>query len=315
MAERRSVRAGRRRVTVHRPEKVLFPEDGITKQDLVDHYLGVARRMLPHLRGRPLMMVRHPDGIGGQAVVQKNVPAHFPDWIRRAELPKRGGAVTHVLCEDTATLAYLADQACVTPHRWLSRSDRPGHPDRLVFDLDPSEGAGFEDVRWAARRVRGLLAELGLPVLVMTTGSSGLHVVVPLDRRTGFDDVREFASSAAELLAARHPDRLTTEQRKAARAGRVYLDVQRNAYAQTAVAPYAVRALPGAPVAMPIARDELDDPDLTARRWTLADAAERARADPWSAGPARPRLLRAARRRLTEYAYEHEHGAGEGGGR
>jgi bifunctional non-homologous end joining protein LigD len=300
--ERRTVRAGGRNVTVHRPGKVLFPDDGITKQDLLDHYRAVAPRMVPQLRRRPLMMVRYPDGVGEHPVVQKHVPSHFPDWIRRAELPKEGGVVTHVLCDDTATLLYLADQACVTPHRWLSKADRPDHPDRLVFDLDPSDGAAFEDVRWAAVRVRELLEELGLPVLLMTTGSSGLHVIALLDRRTPFDDVREFTTAAAAVLARRHPDRLTTEQRKSRRKGRVYLDVQRNAYAQTAVAPYAVRALPGAPVAMPLAREELDDPELTARRWTIATAAERARADPWSDAPRRGRSVRPARRRLAEYA-------------
>lgn len=229
------------------------------------------------------------------------MPDHFPGWIRRAELPKQGGTVLHPVCDDTPTLLYLADQACVTPHRWLSRTDAPDRPDRLVFDLDPSEGSGFEDVRWAAQRLCELLEEeLRLPVLLMTSGSSGLHAVVPLDRGAVFDEVRAFASDAAGgVLAARHPDRLTTEHRKADRRGRVYLDVQRNAYAQTAVAPYAVRALPGAPVAMPLAREELDEPELTARRWTLVTAAARAREDPWADAPRRGRSLGPAARRLA----------------
>lgn len=295
------IRAGRHRITLRRPEKVLFPDDGFTKRDLVGYYRSVARRMVPQLRGRPLMMIRHPDGIDGQGVVQKNVPEYFPEWIRRVELPKRNGTVTHALCDDTATLLYLAGQACVTPHRWLARADALDHPDRLVFDLDPSEGAGFGDVRWAALRVCGLLEEeLGLPVQLMTTGSSGLHVLVPLDRKSPFDDVRDFANAAAGLLARRHPGRLTTEQRKADRRGRVYLDVQRNAYAQTAVAPYAVRARPGGPVAMPLARGELDDRALTPGRWTLTTAADRVRDDdPWAQAP-RGRSLRTARRRLAE---------------
>ncbi|MEV6314059.1 non-homologous end-joining DNA ligase [Streptomyces sp. NPDC051776] len=311
MSEQRGMRAGGRTIALHRPDKVLFPDDGFTKADLAEHYRAAARRMLPHLRDRPLMMVRHPDGIGEQTVVQKNVPAHFPGWIRRAELPRRGergpggsgtrrgSTVTHVVCNDTATLVYLADQACITPHRWLARTDRPDHPDRLVFDLDPSEGTDFEDVRWTAHRVCELLDELGLPVLLMTTGSSGTHALVPLDRSASFDGVRAFAASAAGLLAERHPDRLTTEQRKADRKDRVYLDVQRNAYAQTAVVPYAVRALPGAPVAMPFAREELDDPELSARRWTMATAADRLTGDdPWSPAP-RGRSLRVAERRLS----------------
>ncbi|KAF4408102.1 MULTISPECIES: non-homologous end-joining DNA ligase [Streptomyces] len=303
MSDTRQIRVGRRTLDISRPDKVLFPDDGITKADLVEHYRAVARRMVPQLRERPLMMVRHPDGIAKKALVQKNAPDYFPDWVHRAEMAKEGGTVTHVVCDDAATLAYLAGQACVTPHRWLSRADRPDHPDRLVFDLDPAEGAGFGDVRHAARQVCGLLDSLGLPTLLMTSGSSGLHVVVPLDRQADFDSVRSFARHVAEVLAERHPDRLTTEQRKADRKGRVYLDVQRNAYAQTAVAPYAVRALPGAPVATPIGREELDDPELTARRWTMATIGERLAAeDPWSGMPRRGRSLRSAESRLARAA-------------
>ncbi|WP_069813434.1 non-homologous end-joining DNA ligase [Streptomyces sp. TP-A0874] len=301
MSDQRTVRIGKRTIEISRPDKVLFPDDGITKSDLVDHYRRVARRMVPQLRGRPLMMLRHPDGIAGEGIVQKNAPAHFPDWVRLAELPKQGGTVTHVLCEDAATLVFLADQACITPHRWLSRADRPNHPDRLVYDLDPSDGTGFPEVRWAAQRLCGLLDGLGLPTQLMTTGSRGLHVIVPLDRRMDFDGVRAFARDTAELLAGRHPDRLTTEPAKADRGARVYLDTQRNAYAQTAVAPYAVRAIPGAPVAMPITREELDDPGLDARRWTMAATAERLdQADPWGGMPRRGRSLHSARSRLAE---------------
>ncbi|MCG6494206.1 non-homologous end-joining DNA ligase [Kitasatospora sp. A2-31] len=294
-----TVRAGRRTVTVRRPEKVLFPDDGLTKADLVAYYRTVAAAALPHLRGRPLMLERHPDGVGDRGFVQKDTPEYFPSWIHRAELPKEGGTVDYVLCEDTATLVYLADQACTTLHRFLSRADRPDHPDRLVFDLDPPSGAGFAPVRDAALLLRTALEdELGLPTLAMTTGSRGLHVVVPLDRRAPFDDVRAFARELADLLAARHPDRLTTAARRQARQGRLYLDTQRNAYAQTAVAPYSVRALPGAPVAAPLAWAEVEQPEFTARRWTLADADELAERDPWNPAP-RPRSLGAAHRRLA----------------
>ncbi|MFD7256592.1 non-homologous end-joining DNA ligase [Streptomyces sp. NPDC059874] len=291
------MRSGRRTVEISRPDKVLFPGDGITKADLADYYRTVARRMLPHLRGRPLMLERHPDGIDGPAFMQKDVPDHFPDWIHRAELPKEGGTVTYVICDDTATLLYLATQACTTPHRFLSKADRPEHPDRLVFDLDPA-GEDFAPVREAAFGLHQLLDELELPSSLMATGSRGLHVVVALDRRTPFDDVRAFARDVAAVLAARHPDRFTTEARKKARRGRLYLDIQRNAYAQTAVAPYAVRARPDAPVAAPLAWSELDDPDLTSRRWTLATVDGLLKADPWQDLP-RPRSLRRARSLLT----------------
>ncbi|MEW1892768.1 non-homologous end-joining DNA ligase [Streptomyces sp. NBC_00523] len=278
---------------ISRPDKVLFPDDGLTKADLAGYYRTVARRMLPHLRDRPLMLERFPDGIGGQGFMQKDVPGYFPDWIHRVELPKEDGTVTYPIADDTATLVYLAGQASVTPHRFLSRADRPHHPDRLVFDLDPP-GDDFAPVREAALGLHGLLDELELPSLVMTTGSRGLHVVVALDRRDDFDAVRGFARAVADALVTRHPDRFTTEARKKARGGRLYLDVQRNAYAQTAVTPYAVRARPGAPVAAPLAWEDVDDPALDARRWALRDADALADRNPWHQPP-RPRSLCRAR--------------------
>lgn len=302
----RTVRAGRRSVEVHRPDKVLFPGDGgakeYTKGDLVDYHRSVARFMLPHLRGRPLMLERHPDGIGGPRFMQKHTPENYPEWITRVELAKEGGTVCHTVCDDTATLLYLADQAALTLHRWLSRVGRVERPDRMVFDLDPSEAGdsrdGFEAVREAARLLGELLDELKLPSAPMTTGSRGLHVVVPLNGRHDFDEVREFARDVTDTLVAAHPDRLTTAARKKDRGDRLYLDVQRNAYAQTAVVPYTVRAKPGAPVATPLAWDQLDEPGLDARRWTVADAVDQARTDPWAGVLTRGRALGPARRRL-----------------
>lgn len=290
---------GGRTVEIHRPDKVLFPDGGWTKADLARYYRRVARRMLPHLRDRPLMLERHPDGVAGPQFLQKEAPGHYPPWVRRVQVAKEGGTVTHVVCDDTATLLYLADQACVTLHRWLATASRPRCPDRLVFDLDPP-GEDFEPVRRAARALHDLLDELRLPSAAMTTGSRGLHVLVPLDRTADVDEVREFARAVAEVLAARHPDELTTAARKEARGGRLYLDVQRNAYAQTAVAPYTVRALPDAPVAAPIGWEELDDPKLTARSWTIATMPERLDHDPWRELPRRGRSLGSAGRRLAQ---------------
>ncbi|MCG7202557.1 non-homologous end-joining DNA ligase [Streptomyces arenae] len=299
--ERRPVRAGRRTVEVHRPGKVLFPGgDGApeyTKADLVEYYRSVAPFLLPQLRGRPLMLERYPDGLDGPRFMQKNTPDHYPEWIERAEVAKEGGTVTHVVCDDTATLVYLADQACLTLHRWLSRATAPDRPDRLVLDLDPA-GEDFAAVRETAGWARDLLDRLGLPSAPMTTGSRGVHLVVPLNGRHHFDEVRAFARDLAELLAAEHPDRLTTAVRKEERGDRLFLDMGRNAYAQTAVAPYTVRARPGAPVAVPLTWDQLADPAVDARRWTIADAADQARTGPWAEVPGRGRALGPARRRL-----------------
>ncbi|OEV30436.1 ATP-dependent DNA ligase [Streptomyces nanshensis] len=290
-----------RDIGISRPEKVLFPGDGITKSELAGHYRSVASRAVPRLRGRALMMERHPDGIGGKPLMQKNVPGYFPDWVRTAELPKEGGTVRHAVCDNGDTLVYLAGQACITPHRWLSKTDRPDDPDLLVFDLDPSGSADFDDVRWAASCVGGLLEAVELPTQLMTTGSRGIHVIAALDRKSDFDTVRAFARRVSQVLVGRHPGRLTDEPRKADRGDRIYLDIQRNAYAQTAVAPYSVRARPGAPVATPIAWSELDDPQLRPDRWTVRNIAGRLREDdPWAKVSARGRSVRAADRRLSD---------------
>ncbi|WP_369217477.1 non-homologous end-joining DNA ligase [Streptomyces flavofungini] len=297
----RTVRAGRHTVTLHRPEKTMFPAHGggaaHTKADLFDYYRSVAPFMLPHLRGRPLMLERHPDGVEGPRFMQKDTPDHYPEWITRVEVAKQGGTVDHTVCDDTATLLFLADQACLTLHRWLSRTNRIDHPDRLVFDLDPAKD-DFEAVRDAARLLGGLLDDIGLPSALMTTGSRGVHVVVPLNGRHDFDDVRSFAKDVADTLADAHPERLTTAARKEARGDRLYLDVQRNAYAQTVVAPFSVRAKPGAPVAVPLAWEQLDDPAVHAGHWTIENALEQAHSDPWAGILSRGRALGPARRKL-----------------
>ncbi|WP_037577672.1 non-homologous end-joining DNA ligase [Phaeacidiphilus oryzae] len=299
--EARTFRVSGRSVELSRAEKVLFPDDGITKADLAEYYRAASARMLPQLRGRPLMLERHPDGIGDAGFMQKDVPDYFPDWIHRVELPKEGGTVSYPLAEDAAALVYLVGQGCTTLHRFLSRADRPDDPDRIVFDLDPP-GDDFAPVREAALRLRPLLEEeLRLPTQVMTTGSRGLHVIVPLDGRSSFDEAREFARGVAEVLAGRYPESLTTAPRKQARKGRLYLDVQRNGYGQTAVTPYAVRARPGAPIAAPITWEDVEDPELGPRRWTLADADALLADDPWSPSP-RGRSLAAAARRLSALA-------------
>ena len=184
---------------------------------------------------------------------------------------------------------------------WLSRTSRPHHPDRLVFDLDPG-GEDFSPVRQAARDLRQVLEDLGLAPYLMTTGSRGLHLWVPLDRKTPYDRVRAFAQDAAELLARRHPERLTTARQVEDRGGRLFLDTARNAYAQTAVCPYAVRARPGAPVATPLDWEELDDADLSPTRYTMENLRRRLgqKEDPWRGFLQEARALRDARQKLDE---------------
>ena len=279
------ITAGGITVSLSHPDKVLFPADGITKEDLARYYADVAGRMLPWLRDRPITMVRYPDGLDGQRFFQKNAPSYFPGWIRRAEVGKEGGTVEHAVCDKPATLVYLANQACIEIHTFTSRVDKLGAPDQMVFDFDPPDGERFADVRRAALRARDLLSgELGLTSFARTSGGRGLHVHVALNRRADFDAVRAFARRAADVLARRHPDVITTEQRKDKRGDRVYADIMRNAYAQTVAASYGVRARQGAPVATPLSWAEVEDDDLAPGRFTMTTVRARldGGADPWA---------------------------------
>jgi bifunctional non-homologous end joining protein LigD len=297
------ITAGGIPVPLTHPGKILFPADGLTKEDLARYYADVADVMLPWLRDRPITMVRYPDGLGGQRFFQKNASSHFPRWIRRVEVGKEGGVVEHVICDKPATLVYLANQACIEIHGFLSRAGKVEVPDQLVFDFDPPDGQHFPDVRRVALWARELLdGELGLTSFVRTSGGRGLHVHVALNRRAGFDATREFAHQAAEVLARRHPDVVTTEQRKDKRGTRIYADVMRNAYAQTVVANYGVRGRPGAPVATPLSWQEVDDPGLEPGQFTLATVRARLAGtdDPWSDFTTSRHSLGQARNRLAK---------------
>ncbi|NKQ58191.1 ATP-dependent DNA ligase [Amycolatopsis sp. K13G38] len=241
-----------------KPDKVFYPGDGVTKGDVVEHYRRVAPVMVPHLRGRPLTLRRFPDGISGEGWFQKEASDYFPDWLRIERIPQRaGGNVRHVVCDDEATLVYLANQATIEFHVWLSTVDDLERPDLMVLDLDPPEGTGVAELRKVARRARETVEDLGLSAFVQATGGRGFHIVTPLDRSADYETVRALARGVADVLAQRDPRRLTTEQRKDKRGDRIFLDTNRNGYAQTFVAPYSLRARPGAPVATPLDWSEL----------------------------------------------------------
>jgi len=295
-----AIRAGRRTVEVSRPDKVLFPADGITKRNLAEYYARVAPAMVPLIRGHPIAMERYPDGLGGQRFYHKNL-TKTPDWIRTVSVGKRDGELTQIVCDDAATLVWMANYACITPHVWLSRADRLFHPDQLIVDLDPPEGK-FKEARRVALVVRALLDDLGLPSYPKTTGGKGIHVMVPLDRRASFDEVRAFADRLGGVLVADDPNRLTMEFRKEKRGDRLFVDMGRNAYAQHAVAPYAVRPRDGAPVATPLHWSEVEDRRLRAERFTMKAAVKRVESadDPW--GPLRGRSLIKAAKALERRA-------------
>jgi bifunctional non-homologous end joining protein LigD len=295
-----AVKAGRRRVSISHADRVIFPDAGLTKLDLARYYAEIADVMVPHVRERPLALHSFPQGVHGDGYFVKNVPKHFPDWIARVAVPKReGGKIHQVLANDAATLVYLTGQNVITQHPWTSRADMLERPDRLVFDLDPSTQR-FSEVRAAARALGDLLRDLGLEPFAMTTGSRGLHVVTPLRRTVDFDAVHLFARAVAAALVEQDPGTLTVEFRRDRRGDRIYVDVDRNAYGQHAVAPYAVRALPAAPVATPLRWEELDDRSLDPQGWTVGTIATRVAEnhDPWHGIARHARALSRARRAL-----------------
>jgi bifunctional non-homologous end joining protein LigD len=276
-------RVDAREFTINDPDKVLFPEDGITKLGLTEYYRLSAPLAMPYLTGRPLTMHRFPDGIDAEGFYEKHIPSYFPAWISRATVAKEGGELTQVICDSPATSAYVASHSCITQHVWLSTVDHPHNPDQLIFDFDPGD-KGFDTVRAAALATRELLETMGLVPFVKTTGSKGVHVIVPVDGNEDFETVRAFARSCAAIVCRQMPDDVTTEVRKEKRQHRLFIDIARNAYAQTAVAPFAVRAIRGAPVAVPISWDELAGGTITAQTFRLKDfqSVIKERVDPWA---------------------------------
>ncbi len=265
------------------PDKVLYPADGITKADVVAYYRAVAEVLLPHVVDRPVNVRRFPDGVDHPGFFQQHAGDHMPGWVATVEVPARGAErpVRHILCQDEATLAYLANLACVELHRWQATSADLTSPDLMVFDLDPPDGVPLAALREAATMVRDEFTALGLVPFVQTTGGRGYHVVAPLDGDADEELVRPLARRIADELAARAPDLLTTQQRKAKRGDRIFLDTNRNAYGQTAVAPYSLRARPGGKVATPIEWDEL--PRVAPGRYDLRNVRRRLaqKPDPW----------------------------------
>jgi bifunctional non-homologous end joining protein LigD len=287
------VRVDRREIEISRPEKVLFPEDGITKGELAAYYEMVAPLMVPHIRARPVTMDRYPAGIGRKGFFQKDVSVGFPDWLERVEVPKKGGTVHHPIVTDTRSLLWLANQNSITPHVWTSRAPDLYHPDICVFDLDPSKD-DEDTLRAATLALRDLLAELGLPSWVKTTGSKGFHVVVPLDGKTEMGEVAGFAHAVGTLLVERDPKRLTQEFYKDDRAGRILVDTGRNGYSATFAAVYAVRAKPGAPVSAPCTWDEVERGAVGPRTFNVRNMGARIAevGDLWSDMRRRGRSLR-----------------------
>jgi bifunctional non-homologous end joining protein LigD len=293
--------------TITHPEKVLFPDAGITKGELAAYYEAIAPLMVPHIRSRPITMERYPNGIGHKGFFHKDVAKGFPAWLERVEVPKKDGTVHHPIVRDTKSLVWLANQNCITPHVWTSRAPNLYHPDVCVFDLDPSR-EDPDALRTAALAVRDLLAELGLPAWVKTTGAKGFHIAVPLDGKADFGVVERFAHAVGRLLVERDPQRLTQEFSKADRRGRILVDTGRNGYSATFAAPYAVRPKPGAPVSAPCSWEEIERGDVGPGTFTLRGMARRVTdvGDLWAEMPKRKRSLRRPIERLQRLVERHK---------
>jgi bifunctional non-homologous end joining protein LigD len=281
------------------PEKVLFPDDGITKGELAAYYEAIAPAMLPHIVARPVTMERFPAGIGQKGFMHKDVSKGFPEWLQRVEVPKKDGTVHHPLVCDTRSLLWLANQNCITPHVWISRTPNLYQPDICVFDLDPSKDEP-DVLRAAALGLRDLLEELGLPTWVKTSGSKGFHIVVSLDGKADFGQVARFAHAVGRIFVKRDPQHLTQEFSKVDRGGRILVDTGRNEYSATFAAAYAVRPKPGAPVSAPCTWAEIEQGEVGPQTFTLRTMASRIAevGDLWSDMRRRRRSLRGPLERL-----------------
>jgi DNA ligase D len=270
-------------VAVTSPDKVMFPERGETKLDLVDYYLTVSEPLMRAAGGRPTLLQRFPNGAGGSSFFQKRVPETAPEWLQTTVVSTPNGTTSRALVlEDMAHVVWAVNLACLGFHVWPYPYDRPDIADELRLDLDPQPGLGFEEVRTAATEVRELLSGLGMTGYPKTTGNRGLHVYVRLEPRWDSYQVRSAAVAAARELERRSPDLITASWWKEERGRRVFVDFNQNAPHRTVFGAWSVRARPGAQVSAPVAWDELDDvhPDELTIASVPARLAENG--DPWS---------------------------------
>ncbi|MDX6487982.1 MAG: bifunctional non-ous end joining protein LigD [Gaiellaceae bacterium] len=278
----RVVAKGNREVRLSSADRVLFPDDGITKGDLFAYYEQVAPSLLPHLRDRPFTMKRYPHGIDGEVFFQKQAPKHLPDWIPTRQFrtwPRGGGEsrlVDFALVNSAEAVLFMVQNNCIDMNAWYSRVDKPDRPDFVLFDLDPPDG-GFVDAIRVAHLIRELLDELGLPGHVKTSGADGIHVVAPITRRSTFKQTYDFAERASRLLESRHPGLVTTEWLKKKRSG-VLVDHRQNGHGKTIASAYSVRPKPGAPVSTPLRWEELTE-DVRPRSFGMREALERVKRD------------------------------------
>lgn len=285
--------------------KILFPQSGITKKDVINYYKDIAKIALPYYRNRPLTMQRCPNGILQQNFIQKNIPLYFPKWIDRWELPKKDGKVEYILANKPATLVYLANQACITCHLGLSEVNKINYPRYLLFDLDPSD-ENVALLKLVAKKIKAFSIDLGLTPYIQTTGSRGFHIYIPLDRTSPFEEVHVFARTFATFLSQKYPQEITIEQRKEERRNRIFLDYARNSYGLHAVGSYSLRAKEKAPIATPLYWEELEDKKLHSQSYNIKNIINRLDniQDPWKEIFDHPQSLKKAQTILSKLSKE-----------
>ncbi len=262
-------------VDITNKEKILFPKSKITKEEYVLYYKKIAKKILPFIKDRPLTLKRFPNGIQGEKFFQKKVMDYYPKWIKTISVKREGKTpIKMPVITNLDSLLYIANQVGEL-HPWLSKIDKLDYPDRLIFDLDPEKNS-FYKVIDAAKDLKKLLDTLKLPSFLMTTGSKGIHVIVPIKREKTFDEVRAFAKKVATYLATLYPTKYTIETRKAKRKKRVFIDYLRNSFAQTAVSAYSIRAIESAPIATPITYQELNN-NLNAQTFNVRNIFKRSK--------------------------------------
>lgn len=268
------------KVEITNEEKNLYTNPEINKKEIINYYEFIAPKMLSHLKNRPLVMERYPNGIGGKKFFQKNMPDYFPEWFERVTI-KHTKDVTYPVCNNKESLIYLANQACLQIHTWPSKTKDLRYPDKMIFDLDPSDDNSLHIIKDTAKGFRFILERIGFTPYLLSTGSRGLHIVVPLDGKDNFDDVKDLSSQIASFIASKDPINLTIEHRKEKRKGRVFIDIYRNSFSQTSICPYSLRAIEKAPVATPISWEELDT--FNPQKWNIFNIRERIKKtkDPW----------------------------------
>lgn len=259
-------------ITFSNLDKIYWPEMSLSKADLLNYYYLVGEYLLPHLKDRPIVMQRFPDGIKGKTFYQKESPAYAPKWLKTKKIKSSSSkrkAINYIICNDLPTLLWLANQGCIEMHPWLSKIDQLDKPEAVIFDLDPNEEASFKDVVDVALLVREVLKKLGLKSYPKTSGATGLHIYIPIFQDYSFERVRVFAEKIAKLIVQAFPNKSTIERQVKQRGSKVYIDYMQNVQGKTIASVFSVRPVPEASVSMPVTWASLERGSVNPKDFTL----------------------------------------------